>query len=137
MAILDADRFGVSQLHQLRGRVGRGSVAGLCLLITEADADSPAAERLKAVASTTDGFKLSEIDLQQRREGDILGAAQSGRRSSLRLVSVLSDRELIYEARQAATDLVERDPDLAEHPALARAVGALTDSDQASFLEMT
>jgi ATP-dependent DNA helicase RecG len=136
MAILDADRFGVSQLHQLRGRVGRGSVAGLCLLVTETDAESPAAERLKAVANTTDGFKLSEIDLQQRREGDILGAAQSGRRSSLRLVSVLSDRELIYEARQAATDLVERDPDLAEHPALARAIGALTDSDQANFLEM-
>ena len=137
MAILDADRFGVSQLHQLRGRVGRGSVAGLCLLVTETDADSPAAERLKAVASTTDGFKLSEIDLQQRREGDILGAAQSGRRSSLRLVSVLSDRELIYEARQAATDLVVRDPDLAGHPALARAISALTDSDRASFLEMT
>jgi ATP-dependent DNA helicase RecG len=137
MAILDADRFGVSQLHQLRGRVGRGSVPGLCLLVTEADAESPAAERLKAVASTTDGFKLSEIDLRQRREGDILGAAQSGRRSSLRLVSVLDDRKLIFEARQAATDLVERDPDLAEHPALARAVSALTESDQANFLEMT
>jgi len=137
MAILDADRFGVSQLHQLRGRVGRGSVPVLCLLVTETDADSTAAERLRAVAGTTDGFKLSEIDLQQRREGDILGAAQSGRRSSLRLVSVLSDRELIYEARQAATDLVERDPDLAELPALARAVSALTESDQANFLEMT
>ena len=137
MAILDADRFGVSQLHQLRGRVGRGSVPGLCLLVTEADAESPAAERLKAVASTTDGFKLSEIDLQQRREGDILGAAQSGRRSSLRLVSVLDDRKLIFEARQAATDLVERDPDLAGHPALARAISALTESDQANFLEMT
>jgi ATP-dependent DNA helicase RecG len=137
MAILDADRFGVSQLHQLRGRVGRGSVQGLCLLVTEADADSPAAERLKAVASTTDGFELSEIDLRQRREGDILGVAQSGRRSSLRLVSVLSDKDLIFEARQAATELVERDPALAEYPALARAVAALTESDQANFLEMT
>ena len=136
MAILDADRFGVSQLHQLRGRVGRGSVPGLCLLVTEADADSPAAERLKAVASTTDGFELSRIDLEQRREGDILGAAQSGRRSSLRLLSVLHDGELIGQARQAATELVGRDPDLAEQPALARAVAALTESEQANFLEM-
>ncbi|HET9169061.1 MAG TPA: ATP-dependent DNA helicase RecG [Actinospica sp.] len=137
MAILDADRFGVSQLHQLRGRVGRGGVPGLCLLVTETDAESPAAERLKAVASTTDGFELSEIDLKQRREGDILGVAQSGRRSTLRLLSVLDDQKLIYEARQAATELVERDPDLAEHPALARAVAALTESDRADYLEMT
>ena len=136
MAILDADRFGVSQLHQLRGRVGRGSVPGLCLLVTEADADSPAAERLRAVASTTDGFELSRIDLEQRREGDILGAAQSGRRSSLRLLSVLHDGELIGQARQAATELVGRDPDLAEQPALAKAVAALTESEQADFLEM-
>ena len=137
MAILDADRFGVSQLHQLRGRVGRGSVPGLCLLVTETDADSPAADRLRAVAGTTDGFELSEIDLQQRREGDILGAAQSGRKKSLRLVSVLDDRQLIQDARQAAADLVGRDPELAGHPALARAVAALTESDQANFLEMT
>ncbi|HWG22869.1 ATP-dependent DNA helicase RecG [Actinospica sp.] len=137
MAILDADRFGVSQLHQLRGRVGRGSVPGLCLLVTEADAESPAADRLRAVAGTTDGFELSRIDLEQRREGDILGAAQSGRRSSLRLLSVLRDEDLIGESRQAATELVARDPDLAEHPALAKAVAALTESDQADFLERT
>ncbi|HTJ68752.1 MAG TPA: ATP-dependent DNA helicase RecG [Actinospica sp.] len=137
MAILDADRFGVSQLHQLRGRVGRGSVPGLCLLVTEADAESPAAERLKAVAGTTDGFELAEIDLKQRREGDILGVAQSGRRSSLQLVSVLDDQKLIQDARQAATGLVERDPDLTGYPALAQAVAALTESDQANFLEMT
>ena len=137
MAILDADRFGVSQLHQLRGRVGRGSVQGLCLLVTEADADSPAAVRLKAVASTTDGFALSRIDLEQRREGDVLGAAQSGRRSSLRLLSVLHDEGLIGQAREAATALVERDPRLAEHPVLARAVAALTESDQADYLAMT
>jgi ATP-dependent DNA helicase RecG len=136
MAILDADRFGVSQLHQLRGRVGRGSVPGLCLLVTEADAQSPAAERLKAVASTTDGFALSRLDLEQRREGDVLGAAQSGRRSSLRLLSVLRDEDLIGQARQAAAELVARDPELAEHPALARAVAELTDSGEASFLEM-
>jgi len=137
MAILDADRFGVSQLHQLRGRVGRGSVPGLCLLVTETDADSPAAERLKAVAGTTDGFELSRIDLEQRREGDVLGAAQSGRRSSLRLLSVLRDEDLIGQARQAATELIERDPQLAAHPALAREVAALTESDQAEYLAMT
>jgi ATP-dependent DNA helicase RecG len=137
MAILDADRFGVSQLHQLRGRVGRGSVPGLCLLVTEADAESPAAERLKAVAGTTDGFELSRIDLEQRREGDVLGAAQSGRRSSLRLLSVLRDEDLIGQARQAATELIGRDPELAGHPALARAVAALTESDQADYLAMT
>ena len=137
MAILDADRFGVSQLHQLRGRVGRGSVQGLCLLVTETDAESPAAERLKAVASTTDGFALSRIDLEQRREGDVLGAVQSGRRSSLRLLSVLRDEDLIGQARQAATELIERDPQLAAHPALAREVAALTESDQAEYLAMT
>ena len=137
MAILDADRFGVSQLHQLRGRVGRGSVKGLCLLVTESDADSPAAVRLKAVASTTDGFVLSRIDLEQRREGDVLGAAQSGRHSSLRLLSVLRDEDLIGEARQAATELVERDPDLAGHPALARQIAELTESDQADYLAKT
>jgi ATP-dependent DNA helicase RecG len=137
MAILDADRFGVSQLHQLRGRVGRGSVRGLCLLVTETDAESPAAERLKAVASTTDGFELSRIDLEQRREGDVLGATQSGRRSSLRLLSVLRDEDLIGQAREAATGLIERDPQLTEHPALARAVAALTESDRADYLAMT
>jgi ATP-dependent DNA helicase RecG len=137
MAILDADRFGVSQLHQLRGRVGRGSVPGLCLLVTEVDAASPAGERLKAVASTTDGFELSEIDLEQRREGDVLGVAQSGRRSSLLLLSVVHDKELIGQAREAATALIERDPQLAEHPGLARAVAALTESEQADYLAMT
>ena len=137
MAILDADRFGVSQLHQLRGRVGRGSVPGLCLLVTEASADSPAAERLTAVAGTTDGFELSRIDLEQRREGDVLGAIQSGRKSSLRLLSVLRDEDLIGKAREAATEIVERDPALTENPALARAVSALTESDRADYLAMT
>jgi ATP-dependent DNA helicase RecG len=137
MAILDADRFGVSQLHQLRGRVGRGSVKGLCLLVTDTAPEAPARERLDAVARTTDGFELSQIDLEQRREGDVLGAAQSGRKSSLRLVSVLHDGELISQARQAATDLVERDPQLADHPALATIVSALTQSDRAEYLAMT
>jgi ATP-dependent DNA helicase RecG len=137
MVILDADRFGVSQLHQLRGRVGRGSVAGLCLLVTEAPALSPARERLEAVAGTLDGFELSRIDLEQRREGDVLGAAQSGRRSSLRLLSVLRDEELIGRARQAASELVAEDPGLDGHPALRAAVAALQHSDRAEYLAMT
>jgi len=137
MAILDADRFGVSQLHQLRGRVGRGGVPGLCLLVTEAAADTPARERLDAVAATTDGFELSRIDLEQRREGDVLGAAQSGRRSSLRLLSVLRDEDLIGQAREAADELVREDPALERHPGLAGLVGELTESDRADYLAMT
>jgi len=137
MAILDADRFGVSQLHQLRGRVGRGGVPGLCLLVSEAAADTPARERLDAVAATTDGFELSRIDLEQRREGDVLGAAQSGRRSSLRLLSVLRDEDLIAQAREAAEELVRGDPALEHHPGLARLVVELTESDRADFLAMT
>jgi len=135
MVVLDADRFGVSQLHQLRGRVGRGSAPGLCLLVTEADAGAPARERLDAVASTVDGFRLAELDLAQRREGDVLGEAQSGRRSHLRLLSLLSDRDVIEDARREATDLLDRDPDLSGHPALAAAVAALVDEERAEFLE--
>jgi ATP-dependent DNA helicase RecG len=137
MVILDADRFGVSQLHQLRGRVGRGTVPGLCLLVTESPQEAAARVRLDAVAGTLDGFELSRIDLEQRREGDVLGAAQSGRRSSLRLLSVLRDEELIGLARQAATDLVAEDPDLGAHPGLRAAVASLQDSDRAEFLAMT
>ena len=95
MVIMDAERFGVSQLHQLRGRVGRGSAPGLCLLVTEAPPDSPARERLDAVAATLDGFELSRLDLEQRREGDVLGAAQAGRQSSLKLLQLLEDEDLI------------------------------------------
>ena len=135
MVIMDADRFGVSQLHQLRGRVGRGSHEGLCLLVTEAEAGGPARQRLDAVAATLDGFKLSRLDLEQRREGDVLGAAQAGRKSSLKLLTLLADEELIGRARQAATEVVEADPALADHPALAAAVGALLDQQQAEFLE--
>ncbi|MGN9777819.1 ATP-dependent DNA helicase RecG [Micromonospora sp. H33] len=135
MIVLDADRFGVSQLHQLRGRVGRGAAPGLCLLVSEASEGSPARERLDAVASTTDGFKLAELDLEQRREGDVLGATQSGRRSHLRLLSLLRDADLIRDARAEATALVEEDPDLARHPALAASVAALVDADRAEYLE--
>ncbi|WP_433791827.1 ATP-dependent DNA helicase RecG [Actinoplanes sp. CA-252034] len=135
MLILDADRFGVSQLHQLRGRVGRGSAPGVCLLHTEAVEGSAARERLDAVASTTDGFKLSEIDLEQRREGDVLGASQSGKHSHLRLLSLLRDEKLIKEARTEATALIGDDPDLTRHPALAASVAALVDEDRAEYLE--
>ncbi|BCJ42508.1 ATP-dependent DNA helicase RecG [Actinoplanes ianthinogenes] len=135
MIIMDADRFGVSQLHQLRGRVGRGSAPGICLLHTEAVEGSAARERLDAVASTTDGFKLSEIDLEQRREGDVLGASQSGKHSHLRLLSLLRDEKLIKEARVEAAELVGDDPDLAGHPALAASVAALVDEDRAEYLE--
>ncbi|MER7456196.1 ATP-dependent DNA helicase RecG [Micromonospora sp. NPDC126480] len=135
MVVLDADRFGVSQLHQLRGRVGRGAAPGLCLLVTEATDGTPARERLDAVASTTDGFKLAELDLEQRREGDVLGATQSGRRSHLRLLSLLRDADLIRDARAEAIELVEEDPELARHPALAASVAALVDADRAEYLE--
>ncbi|GAA4968670.1 ATP-dependent DNA helicase RecG [Actinoplanes utahensis] len=135
MLILDADRFGVSQLHQLRGRVGRGSAPGICLLHTEAAEGSAARERLDAVASTTDGFKLSEIDLEQRREGDVLGASQSGKHSHLRLLSLLRDEKLIKEARAEASELIGDDPDLSRHPALAASVAALVDEDRAEYLE--
>jgi ATP-dependent DNA helicase RecG len=135
MVIMDADRFGVSQLHQLRGRVGRGSHEGLCLLVTEAEAGSPSRQRLDAVAATLDGFKLSRLDLEQRREGDVLGAAQAGRRSSLKLLTLLADEDLIGRARREATSLVDADPALAGQPALATAVAALLELQQAEFLE--
>ena len=134
MAVLDADRFGVSQLHQLRGRVGRGAAQGWCLLHTQAHPDSPAGQRLAAVAATLDGTRLAELDLEQRREGDVLGAAQSGGRRRLRLLSVLRDADVIAQARADATALVEQDPDLAQHPDLRDAVSAVLDETAAAFL---
>jgi ATP-dependent DNA helicase RecG len=135
MVVLDADRFGVSQLHQLRGRVGRGSAPGLCLLVTEAPPGAPARERLDAVASTLDGFRLAELDLELRREGDVLGEAQSGTRSHLRLLSLLRDKDIIEEARGEALSMLDGDPDLTRHPTLAAAVAALVTEDRAEFLE--
>lgn len=122
MAILEADRFGVSQLHQLRGRVGRGGVPGLCLLVTEAPAGSPARQRVEAVAATLDGFELAEVDLELRGEGDVLGDAQSGARSSLRLLRVVKDADVIAEARTAAERLLADDPGLVRHPGLVAAL---------------
>ncbi|MFC6878908.1 ATP-dependent DNA helicase RecG [Actinomadura yumaensis] len=137
MVIMDADRFGVSQLHQLRGRVGRGSLHGLCLLVTDAEPGSKARERLDAVASTTDGFKLSRLDLEQRREGDVLGATQAGRSSSLRLLTLQRDEDVIKDAREEATALVDQDPGLDDHPGLAAELATLLDEERAEYLEKT
>jgi ATP-dependent DNA helicase RecG len=137
MVVLDADRFGVSQLHQLRGRVGRGSEPGLCVLVTDVDPEAPSGHRLKAVAATTDGFELSRVDLEQRREGDVLGAAQSGGRSSLRLLRLSEHEDLIREARVAASAVVAQDPELLRHPGLAQAVAELVDDERATYLEKT
>jgi ATP-dependent DNA helicase RecG len=135
MVIMDADRFGVSQLHQLRGRVGRGSAPGLCLLVTEAMGGTTTRERLDAVASTTDGFELARLDLELRREGDILGAAQSGRKSGLKMLSLLRDEDVIAQAREEADRFVAADPALREHPGLARMVAEVVDEERAEYLE--
>ncbi|MER6182757.1 ATP-dependent DNA helicase RecG [Streptomyces sp. NPDC001652] len=135
MVIMDADRFGVSQLHQLRGRVGRGSAAGLCLLVTEMPEASPARQRLNAVAATLDGFELSRIDLEQRREGDVLGQAQSGARTSLRMLAVIEDEEIIAEAREEAAAVVAADPELTHLPGLRTALDALLDEEREQYLE--
>ncbi|MFF0831373.1 MULTISPECIES: ATP-dependent DNA helicase RecG [unclassified Streptomyces] len=135
MVIMDADRFGVSQLHQLRGRVGRGSAPGLCLLVSEMPEASAARQRLNAVASTLDGFELSRIDLEQRREGDVLGQAQSGARTSLRVLAVIEDEELIAEARQEAAEVVAADPELENLPGLRTALDALLDEEREQYLE--
>jgi len=135
MVVMDADRFGVSQLHQLRGRVGRGSAPGWCLLYTATDEETPAWQRLTAVAASHDGAQLSRLDLEQRREGDVLGAAQSGGRRSLRLLALLRDEDIIREARVEAVRIVEEDPDLDGHPALRRLLDAMLDDTSAAFLE--
>ena len=135
MAVLDADRFGVSQLHQLRGRIGRGSRPGICLLITGTAPGTPARERLEAVAATRDGFELARVDLASRREGNILGAAQSGRRSGLRLLSLLDDEAIITESREEARYLIALDPDLIEHQALADLVARLSEDERADYLD--
>jgi ATP-dependent DNA helicase RecG len=133
MVIMDSDRFGVSQLHQLRGRVGRGTSPGLCLLVTSSEADSPARARLDAVASTRDGFELSRIDLEQRREGDVLGRAQSGSRSQLRLLRVLRDEKLIELAREEASALIASG--LAKNPGLLRALKKLELDTATEFID--
>jgi ATP-dependent DNA helicase RecG len=134
MVVLDADRFGVSQLHQLRGRVGRGGVPGLALFVTGAEEETLARERVEAVASTLDGFELANRDLELRQEGDVLGSTQSGGRSSLRLVRVAKDGELIAEAREVAAGILAVDPTLAAHPALRDALERRLDEASEAFL---
>lgn len=134
MVVVDADRFGVSQLHQLRGRVGRGSVPGLCLLVTRAESGSLARERLDAVAGTLDGFELARVDLELRQEGDVLGAVQSGRRTSLRLLRVTRHGDVIADAREAAAEVLRDDPKLTGHPALAAAVRRRLDDEASEYL---
>ncbi len=135
MVIMDADRFGVSQLHQLRGRVGRGTSPGLCLLVTNSLAETPARARLDAVAATVDGFELSRIDLEQRREGDVLGASQSGTKSHLRLLRVLRDEELIESARRDAADLIATSLDLSGYPALRQELNAMQNDMAVDYLD--
>jgi ATP-dependent DNA helicase RecG len=122
MVIMDAERFGISQLHQLRGRVGRGSAPGLCLLVSEAPPFTRARDRLAAVASTTDGFELAALDLEQRHEGDVLGKEQSGVRSSFKLVSIRDDETILGLAQQAANLIVSGDPHLEKHLSLRDAI---------------
>ena len=136
MVICDADRFGISQLHQLRGRIGRGEHPGVCLLLTTAAEDSMARERLSAVAGTRDGFALADVDLEQRREGDVLGASQSGHRSSLRLLKVLTDADVILQARTIAEKCIADDPELAT-PGLADAVAQIELQAAGEWLDRT
>ncbi len=135
MVVMDADRFGISQLHQLRGRIGRGVHAGVCLLFRSEDAGKQARARLHQVADTTDGFLLSHLDLENRREGDVLGAAQSGLRSSLRLLRVTRDEDVIMDARELGTRMIDEDPDLSRHPVLQAHISRLLDPEHEVFLE--
>jgi ATP-dependent DNA helicase RecG len=134
MVVMDADRFGVSQLHQLRGRVGRGGVPGLCLLVTTAPIGTPARDRIEAVAQTLDGFELAQVDLEQRQEGDVLGRFQSGGQSSLRLLRVATDGDIITDARTAARELIGGDPELRTMPALRDAVRRRLDDTERAAL---
>lgn len=134
MAVLDADRFGVSQLHQLRGRIGRGQYAGVCLLVTTAEAETVSRERVDAVAASDDGFELARVDLELRREGDVLGERQSGGRSSLNLLRVVEHADLIVDAREEAERVLEPDPQLQDHPALREALARRLDESDAAFL---
>ena len=135
MVIMDADRFGVSQLHQLRGRVGRGTSPGLCLLVTQCEEGTSARERLNAVAGTVDGFELSRIDLEQRREGDVLGASQSGTQSHLRLLRVLRDEGLIEQARDDAESLIATNNDLSDYPLLRTELAQLQRDQAVDYLD--
>ena len=135
MVIMDAERFGMSQLHQLRGRVGRGSAPGICLLVSEAPAGSVGRIRLDAVAATTDGFELAEADLELRREGNVLGTTQAGRSSALKQLSLLRDKHVIEQAREDAIGLVGDDPEMAAWPGLAEMVSLVIASESQEYLD--
>jgi ATP-dependent DNA helicase RecG len=132
MAVIDADRFGISQLHQLRGRIGRGEHPSLCLLATKLPEGSKAGQRLKAVAGTLDGFKLADLDLAERREGDVLGFSQSGRPITLRFLSLFEHLEIILSARELCESLYEKTPD---HPGMALLAAQFTDTDRVEYLD--
>jgi ATP-dependent DNA helicase RecG len=135
MVIMGADRFGLSQLHQLRGRVGRGDHAGLCLLLTDLDENGPALGRLDQLAATDDGFEVAEIDLQAREEGNVLGQSQHGRSRNLKYLSVINDMDVLEATRMDAFALVEEDPLLTAHPLLAEACLLLDAESEGSFLD--
>lgn len=135
MVVLDADRFGISQLHQLRGRVGRGGFPGLCLFVSGVERGHPSLGRLEAVAATVDGFELSLVDLRLRREGDVLGSSQSGGKSQLKILRVLYDEEVIVQARQDAAVLLGVDPGLVGYPFLCSAIEVFVGLEQENFLE--
>lgn len=134
MVVADADRFGISQLHQLRGRIGRGRHASLCLLITQLPESSPAGSRLKAVAATQDGFELADLDLDARDEGDVLGLNQSGRSYHLRFLSLKLHRPIIEDARALCEVLYPRIP---HDPGLASLAAFFTNTDLIDFLDKT
>ena len=135
MVVMDADRFGISQLHQLRGRIGRGQHPSLCLLVTKMPESSRAGARLKAVASTLDGFELAELDLLERREGDVLGLTQSGRPITLQLLSLAEHRELIEAARSFAEEVYETDPELVRNRGIALLAAPFSDTERVEYLD--
>ena len=132
MVVMDADRFGISQLHQLRGRIGRGAHPSLCLLATRLPEDSKAGERLTAVAGTLDGFVLADLDLAERREGDVLGRNQSGRAVSLRFLSLAEHLDVILAARELCDSLYMVDP---VDAAMAVLAGQFTGGDRVEYLD--
>ncbi len=135
MVIVDADRFGISQLHQLRGRIGRGGHQGLCIMISQLSSSGPSFSRLEAVAATNDGFELAKLDLTTRREGDVLGAAQSGTVSSLRLLSLIDDEDVIVDAHACARALFDSDPLMTGHPGITSMMKSAWRSDRIEYLE--
>jgi ATP-dependent DNA helicase RecG len=134
MVVVDADRFGISQLHQLRGRIGRGQHPSLCLLATQLPEGSKAGQRLKAVAGTLDGFKLAELDLKERQEGDVLGLSQSGRPITLRFLSLSEHLNIIVAARELCEELYETHPD---HTGMAVLAAPFTNADRVEYLDKT